>query len=185
MGTNGVGTNGVVKTEQAEQDFQPITVTLSKLTEGVGMIFAGVLSMLESLDAGSARQLVDGFAKVTELTEDAAHKELEDKVPVATALRDATGPAASGDTPIDTAPTDAVCADGELKAEITAAQAKGGELESGITQDDITKIIVQKIKQNRSSNEKIGQLLKAYGAARVGELPISRYEAFITDLAAI
>ena len=29
---------------------QPVTVKLSKLTEGIGILFAGVLAMLESLD---------------------------------------------------------------------------------------------------------------------------------------
>lgn len=56
---------------------------------------------------------------------------------------------------------------------------------TAVTQDDITKIIVQKIKANRSNNEKIGQLLKNYGAARVSDLPASNYEAFITELASI
>lgn len=54
-----------------------------------------------------------------------------------------------------------------------------------LTQDDITKVIVKKIKANRSNNEKIGRLLKTYGTARVSDLPASKYEAFITDLAAI
>ena len=52
----------------------------------------------------------------------------------------------------------------------------------GITLDDVTKIIVQKIKKNRSNNEKIGHILKAYGVAKVGELDASKYEAFLTDL---
>ena len=65
------------------------------------------------------------------------------------------------------------------------AGAKKKEAPVAVTQDDITKIIVQKIKQKRSNNQKIGQLLKAYGAARVSELPDSKYEAFITDLASI
>ena len=54
-----------------------------------------------------------------------------------------------------------------------------------VSQDDITKIIVQKIKQNRSNNEKIGQLLKAFGAARVGDLPEDKYEEFLTDISQI
>ena len=51
-----------------------------------------------------------------------------------------------------------------------------------VTQDDITKIIVQKIKKDRGNNEKIGQLLKTYGVAKVGDLPSSKYEAFLTDI---
>ena len=51
--------------------------------------------------------------------------------------------------------------------------------------DDITKISVQKIKQNRKNNEKIGSILKTYDVAKVGDLPASKYEAFLTDLSAI
>ena len=65
------------------------------------------------------------------------------------------------------------------------AAKKGKTTQSSVSKDDITKIIVQKIKQDRSNNEKIGQLLKTYGAARVGDLPVDKYEAFITDLSAI
>ena len=53
---------------------------------------------------------------------------------------------------------------------------------TSITADDITKVIVGKIKQNRSNSDKIGSLLKTYGAARVSELPASKYEAFLTDI---
>lgn len=53
---------------------------------------------------------------------------------------------------------------------------------STVTADDITKIIVQKIKQNRSNSEKIGSILKTYGAAKVSELSADKYEAFLTDV---
>jgi hypothetical protein len=59
------------------------------------------------------------------------------------------------------------------------------DVTTSITADDITRVIVQKIKQKRSNNEKIGSILKSYGVVRVGELPASKYEAFLTDLAAI
>lgn len=61
----------------------------------------------------------------------------------------------------------------------------GKQGEASITADDITKIIVQKIKQNRSNNQRIGQLLKTYGVERVSDLPEAKYEAFVTDLAAL
>ena len=53
---------------------------------------------------------------------------------------------------------------------------------SSVSLDDITKIIVQKIKKERSNNEKIGQILKTYGVVKVSELPEEKYEAFLTDL---
>ena len=54
-----------------------------------------------------------------------------------------------------------------------------------VSQDDITRIIVRKIKQDRSNNEKIGAILKTYGVSKVSDLPATKYEAFLTDLSQI
>ena len=51
-----------------------------------------------------------------------------------------------------------------------------------ISKDDITSVIVAKIKQKRSNNEKIGQLLKTYGVGQLSELPVAKYEAFLADI---
>ena len=51
-----------------------------------------------------------------------------------------------------------------------------------ISKDDITSVIVAKIKQRRSNNEKIGQLLKTYGVGQLSELPAAKYEAFLADI---
>ena len=56
---------------------------------------------------------------------------------------------------------------------------------STVTQDDITRIIVRKIKQDRSNNEKIGAILKTHGVSKVSDLPAAKYEAFLTDLSQI
>ena len=44
---------------------------------------------------------------------------------------------------------------------------KSGNTARLITTDDITKIIVRKIKQNKANNERIGLVLKTYGVERV------------------
>lgn len=54
-----------------------------------------------------------------------------------------------------------------------------------ITRDDLTAVIVGKIKKKRSNNEKIGQLLKAYGVAQLSDLPAEKYEAFLADVSQI
>jgi len=51
-----------------------------------------------------------------------------------------------------------------------------------LTKDDLTAVIVGKIKKKRSNNEKIGQLLKAYGCKELSALPPEKYEAFLTDI---
>lgn len=54
-----------------------------------------------------------------------------------------------------------------------------------ITKDDITSVIVAKIKKKRDNNEKIGQLLKTYGVAQLSDLPTEKYEAFLADVSQI
>ena len=54
-----------------------------------------------------------------------------------------------------------------------------------ITKDDITSVIVAKIKKKRDNNEKIGQLLKTYGVGQLSDLPPEKYEAFLADVSQI
>ena len=54
-----------------------------------------------------------------------------------------------------------------------------------VTIDDITKVIVAKIKKKRDNNARIGALLKSYGVEKVSGLPPEQYEAFLTDISAL
>lgn len=64
----------------------------------------------------------------------------------------------------------------------TTQKAKPEQPAVTISKDEITAVIVAKIKQKRSNNEKIGQLLKTYGVGQLSELPASKYEAFLADI---
>lgn len=98
----------------------------------------------------------------------------------------ADGEAADGDFPVDdadalpwnedTGQKDTDSAEAEPQAEPKAVPAVT------ITRDDLTAVIVGKIKKKRSNNEKIGQLLKAYGCKELSALPPEKYEAFLTDI---
>ena len=156
-----------------ETDGNAVTVKLSKLTEGIGMVFAGVLTMLEALDASSAQKLAEQFIQKDASLEADAGKEAKDHETQTTEAGAVDGAAPPADAAVDDAAADAVK---DAPAESAAPS---------VTQDDITKIIVQKIKQNRSNNEKIGAILKTYGVTKVSELPAVRYEAFLTDLSRI
>lgn len=71
----------------------------------------------------------------------------------------------------------------QAKQESTAAAATPSAVT--ITKDDITAVIVAKIKKKRDNNEKIGQLLKTYGVAQLSDLPSEKYEAFLADVSQI
>lgn len=62
---------------------------------------------------------------------------------------------------------------------------EGTKATGSVTADDITKVIVAKIKQDRSNNQKIGALLPAYGVEKVSALKPEQYEAFLTDISQI
>lgn len=147
-----------------------VTVSWSKLTDGVGLVFAGVISMLEALDAGTARDIMNCISQG------------EKKEGEANDAEDTGAGAVDGDTGADVAPVaDTAAAVEEQPAQKEEPKEKASTAPS-VTQDDITKIIVQKLKKDRSNNEKIGAILKTYGVAKVSELPAEKYEAFLTDL---
>ena len=160
-------TNATFANEEVKKE---VTVKWSKMTDGIGLVFAGVMSMLEALDAGTARDILTA-CKVED-----GKKEGEDN-----AAEETGAGTVDGDAGADAAAV-AVQADA-VEAEPEKEQAAPKDAPApGITQDDITKIIVQKLKKDRTNNEKIGAILKTYGVAKVSELPAEKYEAFLTDL---
>ena len=94
------------------------------------------------------------------------------------------GEAADSDFPVDDA--DALPWNEDTGQKDTASAEPQAEQKASpavtITKDDLTAVIVGKIKKKRSNNEKIGQLLKAYGCKELSALPPEKYEAFLTDI---
>ena len=162
-----------------------IAIDARKLSQGLKMTFEGMAMVFDSIGVDTAVSTVkvdDAKATIQ------ADKSAEDKAggveePVSeehTTAPDAEVQSAADDSlPSAAEPVDSA------EATATEAQSDASEPTSAVSLDDITKIIVQKIKQNRSNNAKIGSILKTYGVAKVGDLPASKYEAFLTDLSAI
>ena len=171
-----------------------ITVKYSTLVEGIGMVFTGVAKMLSALDASTAHLVAEAGDALRDQRE-------EEKQAVTAAAKpsevETSGEASSEEPTAAVKPAEDDTAPWEEPVPETATEQPKVEkcseetvepkkLEKpAITQDDITKIIVRKLKQNRSNNEKIGAILKAHGVARVSDLPESKYEAFLTDLSQI
>ena len=162
-----------------------IAVDAHKLSQGLKMTFEGMAMVFDSMgvDMGAPTVKADN-AKVAIQ----ADKSVEDKAggveETVSGERDMASVAEDQNVATEAEPSVAKTED---TGEDTAAEAQpdASEPTSTVSLDDITKIIVQKIKQNRSNNAKIGSILKTYGVAKVGDLPASKYEAFLTDLSAI
>ena len=155
---------------------KPVSVDVSKLTQGISLVFTGVVKMLEALESANVSIALNPVASLLNDTS------VEPRTENAKKTDDATGEhnAATGEA-----------ADEPTNEPITVLDVpqkkpqKSGSTARPITTDDITKIIVRKIKQNKANNERIGLVLKTYGVERVSDLKPEQYEAFITDLAAL
>ena len=169
MGTE-IKTGQDPTTENTEMT-PPVTVSMKKLVAGVGTMFAGVLQMLEALEPQAAKQLMDRVAQDAEKDQAAANANVSAK--------EETEPVNETETTVEQ--TDAEEQAAPVKGE-AQDPAPASDQTQTVTVDDITKIIVRKVKQDRTNNEKIGSILKTYGVARVSELPTAKYEAFLTDI---
>ena len=135
---------------------EPIPVDTKKLIDGLGTIFGGVIQLLNSMEPSMAQQLAD-------MAINGAPKETVSET-------------------INPDDFEEILSADDLPWEDTPKEQPKPEPKQTVTADDITKIIVRKIKQNRSNSDKIGTILKTYGVAKVSELPLDKYEAFLTDV---
>lgn len=174
-----------------------ISIETSKVIQGMSLVFTGAMTMLEaihpkiSVEPAELMCLMtgdrEGLHRLAEMrkAEDIAKAEQPDEPKEET---DETENADVGATDVVSASVPDAPVDAASGEQVTESKKAAGAQEvptTTLTVDDITKVIVQKIKQNRSNNEKIGQLLKTHGVSKVSELPASKYEAFLTDLSAI
>ena len=163
--------NGQNLTMESTETTPTVTVSMKKLVAGVGTMFAGVLQMLEALEPQAAKQLMDRVAQDAETDQASANDTVSAK--------EETEPVNETETTVEQ--TDAEEQAAPVKGEVRDPAPASDQTQT-VTVDDITKIIVRKVKQDRTNNEKIGSILKTYGVARVSELPTAKYEAFLTDI---
>lgn len=163
-----------VMTTQAAVKNQMLLVDAGKLSQGLKTTFEGVAMVFDSI--GVAADFTVPEVKPSEETvKEQVAKEPDNEAEVKAA--ETKTPAAE--------PEKEVAAMAEVVTEEAPEEQSAAPAAPSVTIDDITKIIVQKIKKNRSNNEKIGAILKTYGVSKVGDLPKTKYEAFLTDLSAI
>ena len=175
------------KVEKKVTATQFITVDAGKLSQGLKATFEGVAMVFDSIGVPvDICSSADAGTKVEEATVDKVEKveKVEKPEPVAEAQEVSVAAEKEAEAKVEPTPVKEEVAE-EPKAEPKAPIENKTTPATSVSVDDITKIIVQKIKQNRKNNEKIGAILKTYGASKVGELPEDKYEAFLTDLSAI
>ena len=150
------------KTKVSEQE-NTVSVDMAKLTEGINLVFSGAVKMLEAMGTVDVNLALNA-ANIPAVVDTGGEPNVEET---------------------DKATEETVNTSIQPQEKTEENSQKSNKAARPITTDDITRIIVRKIKQNRSNNEKIGQILKSYGVAKVSDLSPEKYEAFVTDLAAL
>ena len=152
-----------------------VTVDANKLREALKHTFEGVTMLFDCIGLN-----VPVGEPILEQEEKPAQSSPVEE-PVFTPVEEVPEEAPIVEVPTDEPPV--VEAPEEKKQEESPAETPPAVFT--VTQDDITKIIVRKIKQDRSNNEKIGAILKTYEVSKVSDLPAAKYEAFLTDISQI
>ena len=175
----------MMKNENSGVGNRMISVNLEVLNQGLMTAFQGVAMIFSSLGAIDAAEEITAAAKdksvMGQAPEGGYHLPPEEELPFDAQGygEDMVGKAADA---ADTGAADTVdTAEPEKPTEDKPTESATAPIPS-ITIDDITKVIVAKIKKKRDNNAKIGSLLKTYGVDKVSSLPPEKYEAFLTDI---
>ena len=188
----------VAAADTGPQSSQVLSITLKQFMEGVNSVFYGVTQILQSISPSVAREIVEN-ALVKENDEnaekagaaDGGGRPADDHVP------DHGGGDDQSEVTNDGAETEkprkkkesakkSEVSEGPTEPEVSEKPADtAAESSLSVSVDDITKIIVRKIKQDKGNNTKIGTLLKSYGVEKVSDLPVEKFEAFLTDISQI
>ncbi len=154
------------------------------LGQGLKTAFTGIAMVFDSLGASEASSEIKAAQKAQPAVDSSASV-------VNTENPDTTEKEDTEELPFAPEPVEAAKPGKSEESMKSAEQDKPAEPEKletpspttpSITIDDITKVIVAKIKKKRDNNAKIGSLLKTYGVDKVSGLPPEKYEAFLTDI---
>ena len=150
----------------------PLPVDAKKLIDGLGTIFGGVIQLLTAMEPNMAKELADmainGVPKET-APEEINPDDFEEII-------------AADDLPWDTEPKQPEEPEAPKEQPKKKAAPKKKQEQTTLTADDLIRVVTQKIKKDRSNQEKVLALLKSYGAAKVSDIPADKYEAFLTDV---
>ena len=176
------------KTKNDNQQ-NPVSVDMAKLTEGIHLVFSGAVKMLEAMaytvpvdSSFTANSITDDSSAIDSVSTENC---IDSDEPKTDAIVDNQPQGQHQEPPPETKVEQEKTPQEEQKNEPQESKGNTEKSAVSVTPNDITRIIVRKIKQNKENNEKILMILKTYGVEKVSDLKPEKYEAFVTDLAAL
>ena len=171
--------HGIHDTHSILVNPQKLSQGLTRTFEGISIIFASLGSKLDVTDlTGQALQVAEEKAKTTATAKQGMAESIKSTESAEKAEQSSQSEQAKtseqAQSPEPTKPA---------KSSESAEQAEPAK--SSISLDDITKVIVEKIKQDRGNREKIEAIVHNYGVSVISQLAESKYESFLAELASL
>ncbi|MBQ3458504.1 MAG: hypothetical protein IJG30_06055 [Synergistaceae bacterium] len=169
-------------------DAHSILVNPQKLSQGLTRTFEGISIIFASL--GSKLDVTDLNGQVTQIAEEkaTATETVTAKEATVEAIKstESIGKTEQSTQSEQTETSEQAQSTEPATASKPTEQAEQTEpTKSSITLDDITKVIVEKIKQDRGNRERIEAIVHEYGVSVISQLDEANYEAFLAELASL
>ena len=160
---------------------QKLSQGLTRTFEGISIIFASLGSKLDVTDLnGQVTQIAEEKATATE-TVTAKEATVEAiKSTESIGKTEQSTQSEQTETSEQAQSPEPATASKPTEQEVPSEPTK-----SSITLDDITKVIVEKIKQDRGNRERIEAIVHEYGVSVISQLDEANYEAFLAELASL
>ena len=185
--------------DELEWNAHKVLIDTHKLSRGLKKTFEGISIIFDSLGINnedlimfksstmSASSASSASARIADTeTADAATSAVNTQTTVEVSAGKKLNEAEQSENSETSGTTDAARTVETLDQPAQVAQSEEAEeANSSITYDDLTKIIVEKIKQDPANNQKIEAVVNSYGVSMVSQLPKSKYEAFMAELASL
>ena len=165
---------------------QKLSQGLTRTFEGISIIFESLGSKLDVTDLnGRVTQIPEENATATETATVTAKQATVESIKSAESVEKTEQPAQSEQTETSEQAQSPEPATASKPTEQAEQVEPSEPTKSSITLDDITKVIVEKIKQDRGNREKIEAIVHEYGVSVISQLDEANYESFLAELASL
>ena len=165
---------------------QKLSQGLTRTFEGISIIFASLGSKLDVTDLnGQVTQIAKEKATATETGTVTAKQATVESIRSTESVEKAEQSPQSTQSEQTETSEQAQSTEPATASKPTEQAEQTEPTKSSITLDDITKVIVEKIKQDRGNRERIEAIVHEYGVSVISQLDEANYEAFLAELASL
>ena len=183
-----MGVREECKSGKSDQETSGIIVDIQKLSTGLKTTFEGISAIFDSLGMRfDIQQLTENLTSNNAMPNAQVSEKQSTHTDSLSESKRITGASETSSENIASSVSSEICemTDTSEQAKRTEYIPSSEPAKSSITIDDITKVVVEKLKQDRENDNKIGTIVHSYGVSAISQIPESKYEAFLAEIASL